>query len=41
MVHLPSMPKNATLLDVFKMFPETKAVAGVSRSAAEGPIAVY
>jgi AhpD family alkylhydroperoxidase len=23
MVHLPSMPKNATLLDVFRMFPET------------------
>ncbi len=23
MVHLPSMPKDATLLDVFRMFPET------------------
>jgi AhpD family alkylhydroperoxidase len=23
MVHLPSMPKNATLLDVFRMFPKT------------------
>ena len=23
MVHLPSLPKNATLLDVFKTFPET------------------
>lgn len=23
MVHLPSMPKNASLLDVFRMFPET------------------
>ena len=24
MVHLPSMPRDATLLDVFRMFPETK-----------------
>jgi hypothetical protein len=23
MVHLPSLPKNETLLDVFKTFPET------------------
>ena len=23
MVHLPSMPENSTLLDVFRMFPET------------------
>lgn len=25
MAHLPSLPKNANLLDVFKMFPETNA----------------